>query len=842
MKKFTYVLLLIFISSFSVAFGEKNYEDLIGIGETEPVILSEDLFNTYKEDLIYDIERDSSVAKDNILVYKGHVYIAYEGSGDKGRFRKLFYRVNLSTGKKEDLLANATQDVDLRYYFLMDKIYLVSERRISNDDSIIYSMNLDGSNFVEVARKPVEKIHFYQDKFYFDNSNAKFEYEPIENLYEFNPQTQQTTLIAENVVSTCLLKDGFLYLTDTLYSLEGDQWRAVHSLYDDIFPIHNNTNNYLFVRDNKVYQTSLFSGSKVYIGEGSDVYVYLPSIYSEVEDHTNRYYFKSSKDEHVLNVQVRNNDKGKVFIKNKGILYDTGFTSFHKNLYNFMLTDNYLYLVNENNRQLYQIDLATYEKSIIKNASAAKIAGKDQNYVYYLSNRKLMRMSHDAMNPEILIDNVKSALFLEGLLVYNDMDHQTIHVYDPEKAKIIDSYSDNTIDYIREIASDGENLVFQTYKRFYIFNSYSQKIEVLDTTEERFTSIDDGVLKYIEPNENRDLFYIKFYNLKTKETTSLYNETIALDQKIFGEYRNDHLYYIAFNGGRYTYPGGLRKINIHTLEDDYVFDASSFDWRNRFNSDKLLVKNNLNQVIEYIPDTNTISKEFVARNDVITANDTYTILRNLDYIYGYTYDYNTSNDTMALSDTSSNPIVFLDVKASDKALNEAVTRLKLADIVTGSNDLLNPDDYISRAETAAILYRLLESMDFNFSDINFQKFEDVSLDAWYYKPVHTVRALDLFGGTGSNNFSPNDPITDTQLALVLSKANCFYKDFKLPEKYDSMAWDQVAQKASKEFGIISQSKRLKNQPLTRRDAFIMLDKVYSSLKKEYLKIKTTHIE
>ena len=85
-------------------------------------------------------------------------------------------------------------------------------------------------------------------------------------------------------------------------------------------------------------------------------------------------------------------------------------------------------------------------------------------------------------------------------------------------------------------------------------------------------------------------------------------------------------------------------------------------------------------------------------------------------------------------------------------------------IVGYGNGEVRPQNSITRAEVAAIFFRLLEDdvRDANYTRQN--KFTDVSNDAWYCSAVSTLSAMGIISGYPDATFRPNASITRAEFA------------------------------------------------------------------------------
>ena len=90
-------------------------------------------------------------------------------------------------------------------------------------------------------------------------------------------------------------------------------------------------------------------------------------------------------------------------------------------------------------------------------------------------------------------------------------------------------------------------------------------------------------------------------------------------------------------------------------------------------------------------------------------------------------------------------------------------------IVGYGNGEVRPQNSITRAEVAAIFFRLLEDdvRDANYTRQN--KFTDVSNDAWYCSAVSTLSAMGIISGYPDATFRPNASITRAEFAAIATR-------------------------------------------------------------------------
>lgn len=79
---------------------------------------------------------------------------------------------------------------------------------------------------------------------------------------------------------------------------------------------------------------------------------------------------------------------------------------------------------------------------------------------------------------------------------------------------------------------------------------------------------------------------------------------------------------------------------------------------------------------------------------------------------------------------------------------------------------LRPHENITRAETAAVLVRLLGAHE----RVSLSAYTDVNANAWYASELSSAVASGIFGGVSATQMQPDAPITREQAAVVLSRA------------------------------------------------------------------------
>lgn len=149
-------------------------------------------------------------------------------------------------------------------------------------------------------------------------------------------------------------------------------------------------------------------------------------------------------------------------------------------------------------------------------------------------------------------------------------------------------------------------------------------------------------------------------------------------------------------------------------------------------------------------------------------------------------------------------------------------------IVGYGNGEVRPQNSITRAEVAAIFFRLLEDdvRDANYTRQN--KFTDVSNDAWYCSAVSTLSAMGIISGYPDATFRPNASITRAEFAAIATRFDV--NGDKTPASFNDIAghWakDEIAVAANNGWvnGYEDSSFRPQNK-ITRAETMSLVNRV-----------------
>jgi len=100
----------------------------------------------------------------------------------------------------------------------------------------------------------------------------------------------------------------------------------------------------------------------------------------------------------------------------------------------------------------------------------------------------------------------------------------------------------------------------------------------------------------------------------------------------------------------------------------------------------------------------------------------------------------------------------------------AIRQLYIAEVIKGKSETeFDPSGYITRAEFAALLTRLLETNIPLDTPTLESIFDDVNSNKWYYKEVMSAFKAGYVNGIGIGEFNPTSNINREQIATILAR-------------------------------------------------------------------------
>ena len=227
-----------------------------------------------------------------------------------------------------------------------------------------------------------------------------------------------------------------------------------------------------------------------------------------------------------------------------------------------------------------------------------------------------------------------------------------------------------------------------------------------------------------------------------------------------------------------------------------------------------------NAVVDYI----WIAKEKDSENDHPELESVEGTTITFHNIYTYKRHHSSSDGGNGGGKKEEKPTV--EIK-DDDALGLNNTD-HFAYIVGYGNGEVRPQNSITRAEVAAIFFRLLEDdvRDANYTRQN--KFTDVSNDAWYCSAVSTLSAMGIISGYPDATFRPNASITRAEFAAIATRFDV--NGDKTPASFNDIAghWakDKIAVAANNGWvnGYEDGSFRPQNK-ITRAETMSLVNRV-----------------
>ena len=144
-------------------------------------------------------------------------------------------------------------------------------------------------------------------------------------------------------------------------------------------------------------------------------------------------------------------------------------------------------------------------------------------------------------------------------------------------------------------------------------------------------------------------------------------------------------------------------------------------------------------------------RDGLAVSDVYYTDDAGKVSRSFPIAFNNTYDRKTG--TVVIPTTPSQ-------------LN---TDDHYAYVIGYPDGSVHPNGEITRAEVAAIFFRLLRDDVRSANFTTYNPYTDVSADKWYNNPISTMSRLGIIKGYPDGTFRPNDPITRAEFAAIAAR-------------------------------------------------------------------------
>ena len=131
---------------------------------------------------------------------------------------------------------------------------------------------------------------------------------------------------------------------------------------------------------------------------------------------------------------------------------------------------------------------------------------------------------------------------------------------------------------------------------------------------------------------------------------------------------------------------------------------------------------------------------------------------------------------------------FDDTVGIGNSFSKAIDILQEKNIIEGFPDgTFRPNDHITRAEFAALLYRYTFN-DNHSDDMSYYEFGDVDKTHWAYPYINTMFNEGIMYGIGNNLFAPETNLTFEQALMMILRTNdkkymCFANSYNHPMGY-----------------------------------------------------------
>lgn len=145
---------------------------------------------------------------------------------------------------------------------------------------------------------------------------------------------------------------------------------------------------------------------------------------------------------------------------------------------------------------------------------------------------------------------------------------------------------------------------------------------------------------------------------------------------------------------------------------------------------------------------------------------------------------------------------------------------------------VRPEAELTRAEAAAIFYRLLDSEVRDEAYTTEGPFADVPEDSWFNSSVNTLASLGILAGRTETSFAPNDTITRAEFAAICARFD--QRELELEQSFSDIAGHWAAEEICRaaELGWVNgypDGSFRPDETITRAEAVTMVNHVLQRL-------------
>lgn len=171
----------------------------------------------------------------------------------------------------------------------------------------------------------------------------------------------------------------------------------------------------------------------------------------------------------------------------------------------------------------------------------------------------------------------------------------------------------------------------------------------------------------------------------------------------------------------------------------------------------------------------------------------------------------------------------------ESVLEPQPTILERQSYLIGSGGFIRPNDNITRAEVATILFRLITDEERSAYWAQENPFSDVELHNWFNNAVSTMANAGVFSGLPNGSFAPNQTITRAEMAAVIVRFMEQMDGMSLSENHFKDIFGHWAVEYINTAAINGWASGFPDgtfrpsQPLTRAEAVAMLNRILGRL-------------
>lgn len=395
----------------------------------------------------------------------------------------------------------------------------------------------------------------------------------------------------------------------------------------------------------------------------------------------------------------------------------------------------------------------------------------------------------------------------------------------------------------------------------YIPEYYSEPVKIMDNVKKAEAGMSHSMVLtadgsvytfgselYGELADNRDIYINKIPNLVLEDICDIFSSGAACFA--IDEHKNSYRWgsnYVDFMGSisNVTKPVRYSENTRYIWNKpgyNYVIDTASSLWilgdtedEGRIQLSDLTMLNVPVKILDNVDCViGTDRSEYYDITVVLTLNgDLYLIDRiTQDENKIYNPILTLLNKNIRLSEENPANKEFYDLDSCSDEEKQSIKSLYVGGVIQGMTDTaFMPDKTISRAETAALLLRIIgkenEAIESDFSD--------VSKDNWYYNVVGVSQKYGIIDGYDDNTFRGEEAVSSLQLAVLAARTlknegTAIEPETKteinVPENIPDWAQEDIL--FALEYGLITDEEAgtLSDKGMTRGEAAVILYRLY----------------